>query len=163
MQHAHFRNKRVNSYTHVPYITMHNILRWKCTYTHTHIVITEQKIPLLWSEALMWVAAFLSMLPSIQCILELHPSNVIHGSSCQTLSQHYVSSFFGFSKENFVRVFLDNAEYICSGGSLVNNLDTTTSKNSLVRFKHPYTFADIKTCIKPFPTFILQWQTSLTF
>ena len=162
MQHAHFRNKRV-THTHMYHILPCTIYSDGSAHTHTHIVITEQKIPLLWSEALMWVAAFLSMLPSIQCILELHPSNVIHGSSCQTLSQHYVSSFFGFSKENFVRVFLDNAEYICSGGSLVNNLDTTTSKNSLVRFKHPYTFADIKTCIKPFPTFILQWQTSLTF
>ena len=38
--------------------------------------------------------------------------------------------FFGFSKEKFVRVFLDNAEYVCSGGSLVNHLNTNISKNS---------------------------------
>ena len=57
-----------------------------------------------------------------------------------------------------MRVFLDNAEYICSGGSLVTTLIPPLVKNSLVRFKHPYTFADIKTSlgIKPFPTFMLQ-------
>lgn len=40
---------------------------------------------------------------------------------------------FGFSKEKFVGIFLDNAEYICSGGSLVNHLDSTISKNSFIR------------------------------
>ena len=32
-----------------------------------------------------------------------------------------------------MRVFLDNAEYICRGGSLVNHLDTTICKDSFVR------------------------------
>ena len=32
-----------------------------------------------------------------------------------------------------MRIFLDNAEYICSGGSLVNHLDSTISKDCFIR------------------------------